>query len=310
MKNIVIVITGSTASGKSSLGLALAEKLGGVIVSADSMQIYRKLDIGTAKATKEEMEKVPHYMIDICDVEEKYDVLAYKEKCYEVLDEVLAKGKVPIIVGGTGLYINAVVNNVEFPKTEIKNIALENEYNELVKTKTTEELWSALCELDMKKADTVDRKNRRRVERALYLAMQGKSGGCVENNLWKKRKSPYEFITIYIDMPRDLLYDRIEKRVDEMIDQGVLEEAKLVYEVPNKEECTAAQAIGYKEFFGYFDGTKPLEECVEQLKTNTRHYAKRQITWFKKLADKIVVDGTKPKAELVKEIEECYENKT
>lgn len=310
MKNIVIVIIGPTASGKSSLGLALAEKLGGVIVSADSMQIYRKLDIGTAKATKEEMEKVPHYMIDICDIGEKYDAMSYKEKCYEVLDEVLAKGKVPIIVGGTGLYINAVVNNVEFPKTEIKDIDLENKYSELVKTKTTDELFDILCTLDLKRAGVIDRKNRRRVERALYLAMQGKPCECNENNLWKKRSSPYEFITIYIDMPRDLLYDRIEKRVDEMMSQGVVKEARQVYEVPNKKECTAAQAIGYKEFFEYFDGTKSIEECIEQLKTNTRHYAKRQITWFKKLADKIVIDGTKSKNELVKEIEECYESKT
>lgn len=309
MKKKVIVIIGPTASGKSSLGLALAEKLGGAIVSADSMQIYRELDVGTAKATVEEMKEVPHYMIDICNIHEKYDAMIYKEKCYEVLDEVLAKGQVPIIVGGTGLYINAVINNVEFPKTEIKNIELENKYNELVKTKTTDELFDVLYTLDSKRASSIDRKNRRRVERALYLALYGKSDDELQNNLWNKKESPYEFITIYIDMPRDLLYDRIEKRVDEMVDQGVLKEAKLVYEVPNKKECTAAQAIGYKEFFEYFDGTRSLEECIDVLKTNTRHYAKRQITWFKKLADKIVVDGTKAKSELVKEIEEYYENK-
>lgn len=310
MKKKVIVIIGPTASGKSSLGLAVADVLNGAIISADSMQIYRKLDVGTAKATKEEMEQIPHYMIDICDISEKYDAKTYKEACYEKIEEVLAKGQVPIIVGGTGLYINAVVNNVDFPETGEVDAELEDKFNELIKTKTTEELFLLLQSLDIKRAELVDKQNRRRVERALYLAMQGKSKDISENNLWKKAYSPYEFITIYIDMPRSLLYDRIEKRVDEMVQEGVLEEAKMIYNMQGKESFTATQAIGYKEFFDYFKGTRTLEECVEILKTNTRHYAKRQITWFKKLEDKTVVDGTLPKSELVKIIKEYYENKT
>lgn len=310
MKKKVIVIIGPTASGKSSLGLALADILNGAIISADSMQIYRKLDIGTAKATKEEMVKVPHYMIDICDISEKYDAKTYKEACYEKIEEVLAKGQVPIIVGGTGLYINAVVNNVAFPETDEVDTKLENEFNELSKTKTTEELFELLQSLDIKRAELVDKQNRRRVERAVYLAMQGKSVDISENNLWKKADTPYEFITIYIDMPRSLLYDRIEKRVDEMVQEGVLEEAKMLYNMQNKERFTATQAIGYKELFEYFKGTKTLEECVDILKTNTRHYAKRQITWFKKLENKIIVDGTLPKRELTQIIKEYYENKT
>lgn len=310
MKKKVIVIIGPTASGKSSLGLAVADILNGAIISADSMQIYRKLDVGTAKATKEEMEKVPHYMIDICDISERYDAKTYKEVCYEKIEEVLAKGQVPIIVGGTGLYINAVVNNVAFPDTDEVDTKLENEFNELSKTKTTEELFKLLQSLDIKRAELVDKQNRRRVERAVYLAMQGKSRDISGNNLWKKADSPYEFITIYIDMMRSLLYDRIEKRVDEMVEEGVLEEAKMLYNMQGKESFTATQAIGYKEFFDYFEGTKTLEECVEILKTNTRHYAKRQITWFKKLENKIILDGTLPKRELAKIIKEYYENKT
>ncbi len=310
MKKKVIVIIGPTASGKSSLGLAVADVLNGAIISADSMQIYRKLDIGTAKATKEEMKRTPHYMIDICDISEKYDAKTYKEACYEKIEEVLAKGKVPIIVGGTGLYINAVVNNVDFPTTDEVDTKLKDKFNELSKTKTTEELFLLLQSLDIKRAEVVDKQNRRRVERALYLAMQGKSLDSSENNLWKKADSPYEFITIYIDMPRSLLYDKIEKRVDEMVEEGVLEEAKMLYNMQSKESFTATQAIGYKEFFDYFKGTKTLEECVDILKVNTRHYAKRQITWFKKLENKIVVDGTLPKRELVEIIKEYYENKT
>ena len=175
--------------------------------------------------------------------------------------------------------------------------------------KTTEELYEYLCTINKEKAKSVDKFNRRRVERAIYLTLHGDI--INENNLWKKSDSKYNFITIYIDMPRDLLYDRINKRVDKMVSDGILDEAKMLYNLQDRKDSTACQAIGYKEFFDYFDNKKTLEECVETIKINTRHYAKRQITWFKKLQDKIIVDGTRPNSELVEQIiKEYYENKT
>lgn len=308
MKNKVIVIVGPTASGKSSLALDTAEALHGKIISADSMQIYKGLDIGTAKATKEEMQRIPHDMIDICEITEKFDVATYKKMCYDAIDKAILDGFVPIIVGGTGLYINAVVNNVTFAETIDENKEVEQKIAAL-KSKTTEELYEYLCEINTKKAESVDRFNRRRVERAIYLTLLGNT--TQDNNLWVKSESKYDFIVFYIDMPRDLLYDRINKRVDVMTEQGVTSEAKILYDLQDKKNNTACQAIGYKEFFPYLDNTKSLEECVETLKINTRHYAKRQITWFKKLPDKIIMDGTRPRAELVKQIvKEYYESKT
>lgn len=308
MRDKVIVIIGPTASGKSSLALSVAEKLHGKIISADSMQIYKGLNVGTAKATKEEMESIPHEMIDICEVTDKFDVATYKKMCYEKIDEALTEGFVPIVVGGTGLYVNAIVNNVEFSEVQ-EDPKLKQEIDDLDNSKTTEELYEYLRTINFKRASSIDMNNKRRVKRAIYLTLLGDNSA--ENNLWKKSESKYDFITVYIDMPRNLLYDRINKRVDMMVRQGILDEAKILYDLPNKEENTACQAIGYKEFFDYFDNKKTLDECVKELKTNTRHYAKRQITWFKKLPDKIILDGTIPKSELVGQIvKEYYENKT
>ena len=308
MKNTVIVITGPTASGKSGIGIELAKKLNGVVVSADSMQIYKKLDVGTAKVTETEADGIKHELIDIIDYDKNFSVSDYKDLCYDKLDEILEQGKTPIIVGGTGLYINAVVNNMEFNKFDE---ALENEVNvkleDLINGKTPDEIYDLLYSMDKEAALKIGKGNGKRLIRAIKLNMLGveKSSIDEKNDLWHKNPSKYKFLTVFLDMPRTLLYDRINKRVDIMLKQGVLEEVKMLYPLRN-EKLTAVQAIGYKEFFNYLDGESSLEECTDVLKQKSRNYAKRQITWFKKLEDKLIVDASKSKDEIVKEIIDRY----
>ncbi|MBR6641477.1 MAG: tRNA (adenosine(37)-N6)-dimethylallyltransferase MiaA [Clostridia bacterium] len=308
MKNTVIVITGPTASGKSGIGIELAKKLNGVVVSADSMQIYKKLDVGTAKVTETEADGIKHELIDIIDYDKNFSVSDYKDLCYYKLDEILEQGKTPIIVGGTGLYINAVVNNMEFNKFDE---ALENEVNvkleDLTNGKTPDEIYELLYSMDKEAALKIGKGNGKRLIRAIKLNMLGveKSSIDEKNDLWHKNPSKYNFLTVFLDMPRTLLYDRINKRVDIMLKQGVLEEVKMLYPLRN-EKLTAVQAIGYKEFFNYLDGESSLEECTDVLKQKSRNYAKRQITWFKKLEDKLIVDASKSKDEIVKEIIDRY----
>ena len=308
MKNTVIVITGPTASGKSGIGIELAKKLNGVVVSADSMQIYKKLDVGTAKVTETEADGIKHELIDIIDYDKNFSVSDYKDLCYDKLDEILEQGKTPIIVGGTGLYINAVVNNMEFNKFDK---ALENEVNvkleDLTNGKTPDEIYELLYSMDKEAALKIGKGNGKSLIRAIKLNMLGveKSSIDEKNDLWHKNPSKYNFLTVFLDMPRTLLYDRINKRVDIMLKQGVLEEVKMLYPLRN-EKLTAVQAIGYKEFFNYLDGESSLEECTDVLKQKSRNYAKRQITWFKKLEDKLIVDASKSKDEIVKEIIDRY----
>lgn len=311
MKQTVIVIAGPTASGKSGLGIELAKRLNGVVISADSMQIYKGLDVGTAKVTAEEAQGIMHELIDIVDIDAKFSVSDYKDLCYDKIEEVLALGKIPIIVGGTGLYINAVINNMNFEKIDDKlEKEIDAKVHSLTQGKTSDELFDLLISLDAKAVDNIEKGNDKRVIRAIKLSLLGtkKSDMDARNDLWQKNESKYNFLLFYIDMPRDLLYDRINKRVDKMVELGVLDEVKLLYNMKNK-DITACQAIGYKEFFEYLDGTKSLKECVEILKQKTRNYAKRQITWFKKLQDKFVVDGTKTKEQIVESILREYNEK-
>lgn len=311
MKQTVIVIAGPTASGKSKIGIELARKINGVVISADSMQIYKGLDIGTAKVTPKEAQGVEHELIDIVDIDKKFSVSDYKDMCYDKIDKILASGKTPIIVGGTGLYINAVINNMKFAKTDSKiEKEIDTKVSELTQGKTSSQLHDLLKSLDMQAAQKIEMGNDKRVIRAIKLNLLGTKKSDIDsrNDLWQKNESSYNFLVVYIDMPRDLLYDRINERVNHMIDMGVLEEVKLLYNMKDK-DITACQAIGYKEFFEYLDGTKSLEECTDILKQKTRNYAKRQITWFKKLQDKFVIDGTNTKEKIVQTIIKEYNEK-
>lgn len=299
-KNKVIVIIGPTASGKSDVAIQLAKRINGEIISADSMQIYKGLDIGTAKVTKEEMQNIPHYMLNICDINSSYSVAEYKNACYKYIDIILKKGNTPIIVGGTGLYINAVVNNMCFEKEEEIDIKKYEKYS-------NEKLIEILEKLDSKALDNIDVNNRKRIIRAIVMAKNGnlRSNKEEKNDLWQAGKSKYNFFVVYIDMPRDILYDKIEKRIDGMNKDDLISEAKKVLEYKDS-NTGPLQAIGYKELFPYIENKKILEECLIDLKQNSRHYAKRQITWFKKLKKDLIILGTKNKEMQVEEILSKY----
>ena len=315
-KPAVIVVVGPTASGKTSLGIDIAKELKGEIISADSMQIYKCLDVGTAKATKEEQEEVRHHLIDICDISDEFSVAEYKKRCYDKIDELIALGKTPVIVGGTGLYINAVVNNMNFDdgaeNNTVKDESVREKLQGILDKEGKEKLYNMLLELDPKAAEKIHMNNTKRVIRAIELAEEGIYKGNVDdrNDLWNRNESKYNFVTIYIDMPREKLYERINMRVDLMRDSGVIEEAKMLKRLELAPTNTAVQAIGYKEFFEYIDGKETIDEALEKLKQGTRRYAKRQITWFKKLKCDIIYNIGISKEELIEKIKrKMYEEK-
>lgn len=279
MKPKVIVIVGPTASGKTDLSIRLAKELNGEIISADSMQIYKKMTIGTAKPTKEEMQGIPHHMIDIVEPNEDFNVAKYKNMAEEKIEEVLSKGKQPIIVGGTGLYIDTLVNGIEF--FDIENdfeyrAKLENE----VKEKGVDWLYEELKKVDSEAADNIEKKNVRRVIRALEIY---KVTGKTKTQLDKEsiKGSKYDYIIFGLLWDREKLYERINLRVDIMLKDGLIEEVKSLIDNEGFSK-TALQGLGYKEVVEYLEGNVSYEEMVEKIKMETRRYAKRQMTWFKR----------------------------
>ena len=308
--NKVICIVGPTASGKTGLAIELAKKIDAEVISADSMQIYKDLDVGTAKVTEEEAQGIPHHMINVCNVEDKFSVADFKSMCYDKIEEIQKRGKNVIIAGGTGLYVNAVVYNMNFTEEET-DTALRQELEQIAKEKGNEYLHKMLRELDPKSAEEIHMNNVKRVIRAIEMA---KNVGLKSEHMEAEKtrianeKAPYEFVVFCIEQEREYLYSRINLRVDLMIKDGILDEAKKVYDMKLPSNNTCMQAIGYKEFFPYFEGTATLEECIETLKKETRHYAKRQMTWFNNKLNTVKLDGSKPKKVLVEEIIE-YLNK-
>ena len=260
----IIVITGPTAVGKTKLSIELAKKYNGEIINADAVQVYKGLDIGSAKVTEEEKENIPHHLFDIKDVNEEYTIYHYQKDCREKIKEILDRGNTPILVGGTGLYIKAAL--YDYKLTEEKET---NTYNNL----TTEELYNELLELD--KDIVIDKNNRRRLIRAInYYKENNKS---INNNVTNKLL--YDCIFIGLTTDRKVLYDKINTRVDIMMKEGLLNEVKDFYEKGIRTK-PLLNAIGYKEIYSYLDGNISLEEAIDKIKQNSRHYAKRQYTFF------------------------------
>ena len=307
----IICIVGPTASGKTGLAIELAKKIDAEVISADSMQIYKGLNVGTAKVTKEEADGIPHHLIDICSPEDKFSVADFKNLCYDTIKEIKSRGKNVIIAGGTGLYVNAVVYNMNFTE-EDSDANLRADLEKIANEKGKEYLHNMLKELDPKTADEIHMNNVKRVIRAIEIAKKTDKLKSTHMEEEKKRintqKGGFDFEVFCIEQERQYLYNRINLRVDLMIKDGVLEEAKKVYEMNLPKDNTCMQAIGYKEFFPYFEGKATLEECIETLKKETRHYAKRQMTWFNNKLNTVKLDGSKPKKVLVEEIIE-YLNK-
>lgn len=281
-KQKLIVVLGPTATGKTDLAIHLARRFGGEIISADSMQIYRGLDIGTAKATVQEQQAAPHHLIDICDPQQRFSVADYLTLAREKITEIAGRGAVPIIAGGTGLYISSLIEGIRFldePADDGLRARLAQQAREL----GGEEMYRRLEALDPQAAAAIHPHNEKRVLRALEL--YEKTGRTITSQREQSRaqEAPYNPLLLGLNFEsREQLYQRIGLRIDRMVEQGVLEEARRVYE--NRDGwITAAQAIGYKEFFPYFEGTATLEACVNKLKQATRNYAKRQLTWFRRM---------------------------
>ncbi|WP_289623462.1 tRNA (adenosine(37)-N6)-dimethylallyltransferase MiaA [Alkalihalobacillus deserti] len=278
MKEKLIVIVGPTAVGKTALGVKLAKAYKGEVISGDSMQVYKGMDIGTAKVTTAEQDGVPHYLIDIKTPKDPFSVAEFQERCIPLITEINQKGKIPLLVGGTGLYVNAITKKYGFesmPTDEKYRQELEHHVKEV----GTTELHKMLKKVDEKAAEFIHPNNVRRVIRALEVT---KATGIPfsEQQTEENTESPYEVVMIGLTMERSKLYERINHRVDMMMEQGLLEEAKCLYDSGIR-NCQSVQAIGYKELFDYFDGHSSLKEAVETLKKNSRRYAKRQLTWFR-----------------------------
>lgn len=278
-KIFIPVICGPTASGKTDLGVRLALRCGGEIVSADSMQIYKGMDIASAKPSKEEMQGVAHHLMSFLPATQAFSVADYVELAHSVIKDIRNRGRLPIVVGGTGLYISSLINNIKFDDTGC-DYEFREEMRKLALEKGNDVLWEKLRQVDQKAAEKLHPNNLNRIIRALEVYKI--SGSTITEAQEKSRlsESPYRPCFIMPDYPRQALYQRIDKRVDIMLERGLLEEAREFF--THKDYVTAAQAIGYKELKPFLDGEKELLECVDRLKQVTRNYAKRQLTWFNK----------------------------
>ena len=279
-KNKVIVICGPTASGKTALSIELAKKIDGEIVSCDSMQIYKDMDIGTAKPTLEEMQGIKHYLIGYVSPEERYNVADYKKDAKTAIKEIIEKGKVPIVVGGTGLYIDSLIYEIEY-----QDIKLDEEYRreleKIVKEKGLETLYERAKEIDPKAIEKISPNDQKRILRILEIYHATGKTKTQQEIESRKKEVEYDYKVYALQWDRQKLYDRINKRVDIMIEQGLIGEVR---QILNKYEKfpTAMQGLGYKEVVDYLDGKYTKEEMIEKIKMETRRYAKRQLTWFRK----------------------------
>lgn len=299
MKPKVIVIVGPTASGKTSTSIEVAKRLNGEIISADSMQIYKEMNIGTAKPSLEERDGIPHYLMDIISPDEIFNVTMYKKMAEEKIEEILSRGKVPIIVGGTGLYVSTLINGIEFSEVK-EDLEYRNEMQALAESKGPNYLHDLLKEVDPIAAENIDMNNVRRVIRALEIfKVTGKTKTELDRESIKETKCDY--LVYGIETPRDELYNRINVRVDKMLEEGLIEEVKSLLEKYELSK-TAIQGLGYKEVKEYLEENISYEDMVEKLKMETRRYAKRQLTWFRR-EEKIKWLGLK---EMVQEIINDY----
>lgn len=290
IKPKVIVIVGPTASGKTALSIELAKKINGEIISCDSMQIYKDLNIGSAKPTIEEMQGIKHYLIDEVEPTQRFSVAEYKKRAEKAIEEIIKKGKTPIVVGGTGLYANSLIYGIEY--NEIK---YDEKYrNELMKFAQTEEGLESLFEkakkIDPKAMEKISKNDKKRIIRILEIYNSTGATKTEQEKESRKNDVKYDYKVFALNMERSVLYERINKRVDIMLEQGLIEEVKSILKKYN-EFPTAMQAIGYKEIVEYFNGDLTKQEAIEKIKQESRRYAKRQITWFKKIANVKWLDG-------------------
>lgn len=280
----IIVIMGPTAVGKTALSIMLAKKLNGEIINGDSLQVYRQLDIGTAKVTLEEMQCIPHHLIDIVDIDKPYNASDFKKAAEAAITDILNRGKMPIIVGGSGLYIQGLLSDMTFGNAP-ENLEYRSELQKELEMNGSEAIWEKLKQIDPKAAENIHPNNSRRVIRALEAIHT--SGRLFSEQQSQEQPAKYDALLIALDCDREKLYQRINQRVDMMLDDGILEEARLLYELADRDLNQAQKGIGYKEWFPYFDEAVSLEDATENVKQNSRRYAKRQLTWFRNRMDNV-----------------------
>lgn len=279
MKQPLVILTGPTAVGKTETSLRIAKKIGAEIISADSMQVYRGMDIGSAKIRKEEQQGVPHHLIDVLDPREDFNVVRFQQMAKQAMAEIRNRGHIPLLTGGTGFYIRALLYDTDFTETE-ETPSRREEWERLAGEKGPLWLHDRLREVDEKSAEAIHPHNLKRVIRALEFYDQ--TGGKISrhNERERQKESPYAFSYFVLTRPREELYRRIDARVDQMMADGLLEEVRRLKEAGCRKGCTSMQGLGYKELLAYLDGELSLEEAVYRIKRDTRHFAKRQLTWF------------------------------
>ena len=284
MMRPLIIITGPTAVGKTALSVRLAKAIGGEIISADSMQVYRHMDIGSAKIKKEEMDGVPHYLIDALDPEEEFNVTVFQKMAKEAVEEIYSHGHIPIVAGGTGFYIQALLYDIDFTENG-EDTSIRMELEKLGQERGAEYLHNLLRDIDPDSAEEIHENNLKRVIRAIEYYRQTGERISEHNKREREKNSPYNFLYYVVNTDRARLYERIDRRVDLMLEQGLVEEVMHLKDMGLTRDMVSMQGLGYKEILDYLQGICTLEEAIYVLKRDTRHFAKRQITWFKRERD-------------------------
>ena len=292
MKKPLVVLTGPTAVGKTKLSIALAKALGGEIISADSMQVYKHMDIGSAKITEKEMDGVPHHLIDVLSPFEEFHIVRFQELAKKAVEDIYSRGRIPVFVGGTGFYIQAITKDIDFTEGE-EDKKYREELSCLAAEKGNEFLHEMLRNIDPKSAEEIHANNVKRVIRALEFYKENGFPISQHNEEQKQNETPYNLAYFVLNAPRELLYERIDRRVDEMMENGLMEEVQKLKDMGCRRDMTSMQGLGYKEILSFLDGEVPLEEAVRILKRDTRHFAKRQLTWFRRESDVIWLDKDK-----------------
>ncbi len=288
-KQPLIILTGPTAAGKTALSIRLAKAIGGEIISADSMQIYKKMNIGTAKIRPEEMEGVPHYLVDELEPDEPFNVVIFQQKARTAMTQIWQKGHIPIIVGGTGFYIQAILNDIDFKEND-DNLSYRHRLEAIAENGGGDQLYGELQRTDPESAEKIHRNNVKKIIRALEYYHQTGQKISEHNAIESQKVSPYNYAYFVLTCPRDVLYQRIERRVDEMLEEGLVDEVAKLRAAGYSRQLVSMQGLGYKEILAYLDGEISLEEAIYILKRDTRHFAKRQLTWFKRERDVLWMD--------------------
>ena len=289
MKKPLVILTGPTAVGKTKASIGLAKAIGGEIISADSMQVYKEMDIGSAKLRPEEMDDVPHYLVDELEPHEEFHVVRFQQMAKQAMEKIYSNGHIPIVVGGTGFYIQALLYDIDFTEND-GDMAYREELETFASENGAEALHNILREVDPESADTIHANNVKRVIRALEFYKQTGTKISEHNETERQKESPYQFYYFVLNDDRANLYDRINRRVDLMIEEGLVDEVRALKEKGYTKDMVSMQGLGYKEMFEYLEGDISLEEAIYKIKRDTRHFAKRQITWFKRERDVIWID--------------------